>query len=87
MVEPLYILGIKNFDLAIFRNQNRSLLLVECKHSISDCRELIIDVVQNISETEKHHIDLEKLLGSSITQVEYVLCVPALKVKDVLEEV
>lgn len=87
LVEPLFPLGIRNFDLAVFRNENRSMLLIECKHSISDVEALIQDLSQNVSETEKHRNDLEELIGSRIDQIEYVLCTPAIYVSDLLNEI
>lgn len=86
LVEPLFTLGIKNFDLAVFRNENRSLLLIECKHSISNVKKLVQDVSQNISETERHRTELEELIGSHVDQIEYVLCAPAIYVNDLLDE-
>ena len=87
MVEPLFSSGIKNFDLAVFRNENKSLLLIECKHSISDVKSLVLETISNISETEKHNGELQDLLGSQIDQVEYVLCVPAIKAQDLVDEI
>lgn len=87
MVEPLYSSGIKNFDLAVFRNQNRSLLLIECKHSISDVKSLVNETNENISETRAHLDELQSLLGSKIDQIEYVLCVPAINAPALVEEV
>ena len=54
MIEPLFTSGTKNFDLAVFRSENKSLLLIECKHSIFNPKELIKDLSINISETEKN---------------------------------
>lgn len=87
LVEPLFTLGIKNFDLAIFRSENRSLILVDCKHSISDVKGLIRELSLNISETKKHQDELEELIGNPIDQIEYVLCAPAIYVKDLLDEI
>jgi len=86
-IEPLFILNIKNFDLAVFRNKNRSMLLIECKHSISNIEELVKDISQSISETEKHKNELEEFIGSRIDEIEYVLCVPAIYVNDLLDEI
>lgn len=86
LVEPLFTLGVKNFDIAVFRNENRSLLLIECKHSVSDVRDLIKDLSTNISETEKHREELEELVGSHVDIIEYVLCAPAINVNELLNE-
>jgi len=62
-------------------------LLIECKHSISDVKALVLETVTNISETEEHNEKLQALLGSQINHIEYVLCVPAINAQDLVDEI
>lgn len=55
ILEPLYSLHIRNFDFALFRIENASLILVECKHSVSDAKNLVEDqsYPRNLEEREE----------------------------------
>lgn len=60
LVEPLYPLGVKNFDLGVFRVENSSLILVECKSSVSDHKKLMDDLKEAIKTANERKSDLEK---------------------------
>lgn len=88
LVEPLYSLGIKNFDLGIFRKKNESLILVECKSSISKSREILDDLDEGIQVTNQRKNELEKVLGNKIADpIEFALCLPATDALEVHKEI
>jgi len=87
LIEPLCSIGIRNFDLGVFNDKSRCLLLVECKHSISRIKPEIVELSKAIEETNGRKIELEDILGGSINYIEYVLCIPAMEVSEVLREV
>ena len=87
LVEPLYSLGVKNFDLGIFRFENSSLILVECKSSILDFKELMRDLKKAIDTANEKKNDLEELLGNRIVlPIEFALCLPAVDALDAHQE-
>ena len=87
VLEPLYTLNIKNFDFALLRIENASLILVECKHSVSDIKKLVEDIFKAVQETLKNQENLENVIGNAISQIEFVLCVPALNAPEIREQV
>lgn len=88
LVEPLYSLRIKNFDLGIFRKENASLILTECKSSISDPKELVDDLNGAIRATNERKDELEKVLGNKIADpIEFALCLPAVYANDVYKKI
>jgi hypothetical protein len=78
LVDPLYTLNVKNFDLAILRIENASLILVDCKHSVSDPDSLIEEINGAVKATFKNKSLLEKIIGNRIADMEFVVVVPAL---------
>lgn len=87
LLEPLYPLKVKNFDLGLFRKENSSLILVECKSSISDCKELVNDLGKSVSEATNRKNELERVLGNKIADpIEFAACVPALEAPEVYKE-
>jgi hypothetical protein len=87
LVEPLYPLGVKNFDLGIFRLENSSLILVECKSSVSDYKKLMADLKKAIDTTNRMKKDLENILGNKIAApIEFVLCLPAVDANEAYNE-
>ncbi len=88
LVDPLYSLGVKNFDLGIFRRENASLILTECKSSISNPKELIADLNEAIRITNERKDKLEEVLGNKIADpIEFALCLPAVDAQDVYDEI
>lgn len=87
LTEPLYSLGVKNFDLGIFRSENSSLILVECKSSVSDFGKLVDDLEKSITTATERKSDLEKILGNQIMDpIEFALCLPAVDANDAYKE-
>lgn len=72
-VEPLYNLGVKNFDVALFNNENKGLILVECKSSIFDAKKLVRDILKKVKVAEDNREKLENMIGDDISFAEYVL--------------
>lgn len=88
LVEPLYSLGVKNFDLGIFRSENSNLILVECKSSVSDFGKLADDLKESIDTANKKRSELEKILGNRIADpIEFALCLPAVDANDAYKEI
>ena len=88
LVEPLYPLRVKNFDLGFFRKENSSLILTECKSSVSDSTGLIDDLNKSIVETSSRKAELERVLGNKIADpVEFAVCLPAVDAQDVHNEI
>lgn len=72
--EPLYRLGKKNFDIAIYNATSKVLILVECKSSIYDGKKVIEDLLQKIKVVDDNNSLLEELIGDEIKLKEYVIC-------------
>lgn len=88
--EPLIELGVKNFDLLLFNATKKSVILVECKSSISSnfLEDELKDLSVKIKNAEENIVHLSEVLGSEIKHLEYVLCVTGKdisKVKGALE--
>jgi hypothetical protein len=76
-VEPLYELGAKNFDVAIFNQSSKVMLLVECKSSVSDAEKEVDDVLRARETADAHASRLEDIVGDAINLKETVLCTNA----------
>lgn len=88
LVEPLYSIGVKNFDLGFFRSQNSSLILTECKSSVSDFSRLANDMNDAIRVTNERKPDIENALGNKISDpIEFALCLPAVEANDAYKQV
>jgi hypothetical protein len=88
LIEPLYTLGIKNFDLGFFRRENASLILTECKSSISDPGKLVDDLNKAIDATKSNKNAIEKIFGNKIADpIEFALCIPAIDAPIVHKEI
>jgi hypothetical protein len=88
LVDPLYSLGVKNFDLGIFRRENASLILTECKSSVSNPEELVDDLNEAVNITNERKDELEKVLGNNIADpIEFALCIPAVYADDVHKKI
>ena len=88
LVEPLYSIGVKNFDLGFFKSQNSSLILAECKSSVSDFSKLVGDLKDAIYATNERKVDIEKALGNRINDpIEFALCLPAVEANDAYKQV
>ncbi len=84
-VEPLYSISVKNFDLAIFNQKSKVIILVECKSSISDVGKEINDLVLASSTADDKLKELENIVGSSIQVKEVAICVNAAYTRRVRE--
>jgi len=76
-VEPLYGLGIKTFDIAVYNRSTRALILAECKSALREARKELEDLKGKIAVTVARRIDLENLVGDDISLLEFALCVKA----------
>jgi hypothetical protein len=78
IIDPMNSLDIKNFDLGIFRIENESLILIDCKHSVSSPESVVEDIYEAIKATYANKNQLEQIIGNNIANIEFVLVVPAL---------
>ena len=76
-VEPLYGLGIKTFDIAVYNRNSRALILVECKSALREARKELKDLEEKIGITVARKTDLENLVGDNISLLEFAFCVKA----------
>ncbi len=74
VVDSLYGTGRKNFDLAIFHQERKHLILVECKSSISDINKELNDIKEKIDQTLENLEELTTLLGDEIIHIDFVIC-------------
>jgi len=76
LVDPLYNSGKKIFDLALFGKENSTLILVECKSSVSkrEKTKIVDETVEasKVAESKRH--DLEIAIGEQIQRMEFAIC-------------
>jgi len=75
--EPLYRLGIKNFDIAVFNYRTATLILVECKSGLSDANREVKEIEEKIQLAIVNKTLLSEVVGEKIGFVEFALCVKA----------
>jgi len=74
LIEPFIEEGDKNFDLAIFNKNTNTLILVECKYSLSNISKKLNDIEKAIKSSNEKIKKYENILGNKIDNIEYVLC-------------
>lgn len=76
LIDPLYTLGMKIFDLALFRKETSTAILVECKSSISsrEKSKIVNETTQASEVVESNRIELEKSIGEQIKRMEFAIC-------------
>ena len=74
LCEPFYEKRKKNFDLGILNVADKTLILVECKYSISNISSVLNDLEDAIKIADAMKSDFESILGNSISNMEYVIC-------------
>jgi len=74
IIEPFIEEKEKNFDIAIFNRENNTLMLVECKHSLSNISKDLNNIEKSIEVAERQIENYEEKLGNKIDNIEYVLC-------------
>lgn len=74
-IEPFIEEGEKNFDLAILNRMINTLILVECKYSISNISKELNHIEKAIKISKEKIKKYEKLLGNKIDKIEHVICV------------
>jgi len=74
LCEPFYERNIKNFDVGVLNVENKTLILIECKYSISDINNILGDFEDAISISNSIRFDYESVLGNKINNIEYVIC-------------
>ncbi len=76
-VEPLYGLGIKTFDIAIYNRGSRALILVECKSALREARRELDDLKSKIEVTVAKKTELGNVVGDDISLLEFAFCLKA----------
>ena len=76
-VEPLYGLGGRSFDLAIYNNQSKIMILVECKSGLSDAHREIKEIQEKIQNANDSREILSEMVGDDIAFLEFAVCVKA----------
>jgi len=76
LVDPLYNLGIKIFDLALFRKESSTVILVECKSSISfrEKSKMLDETIQASELAVSKQVELENSIGEQIQRMEFAIC-------------
>jgi len=76
-VEPFFGSATKNFDVLIFNQSSKVMLLVECKSSVSDAEREVRELVQCSEAADSRSRHLEELVGDAINIKETVICTNA----------
>jgi hypothetical protein len=76
-IEPLYSLKMKNFDIAIYNNRSKVMILVECKSGLHDAGREIADIGEKTRLAIANQNILSTMIGDNIGSLEFVLCVKA----------
>lgn len=76
-VEPLFGLGIKTFDLAVYNKSSKVMILIECKSSILEAEKEIDELIEKIGIMLTKKDQLETMIGDEIKVLEFALCVSA----------
>lgn len=78
--EPLVELkgeGCKSFDALIANRTAGNVILVECKTSLANPSQQIVDLYETIDDLEERRSYLEGKVGAQLQRCEYAFCVPA----------
>jgi len=75
LVDPLYTLKIKNFDLMLYNEGIKTAILIEVKSSISErsLGETVDETIQAANEARSHKDKLELFIGGEIERIEFVI--------------
>jgi hypothetical protein len=75
LVDPLYTVGIKNFDLMLYNESSQSAVLIEAKSSISErgIGSTIDETVQAANQALSNKEKLELFVGYKIAKIEFVI--------------
>lgn len=75
LADPLYTLGIKNFDLMLYNETNQTAILVEAKSSISEraIGSTIDETMQAASEANSNKEKLESFIENKIGIIEFAI--------------
>ena len=78
-VDPLYNVGVKNFDLMLYCSEMKTAILVECKNRVSNPGKELSDINGKIKAALENKGTLEELVGGlEIRDIEFVFCIPAI---------
>jgi hypothetical protein len=79
LVDPLFTLGIKIFDLLLFNENNQMAILLDAKSSISErgVNGIVDDASQASLDAIANKDKLELFIGNTISKMEFVLVTPA----------
>jgi hypothetical protein len=75
LVDPLFTLGIKNFDLLLYNEVNQIAILIGAKSSISErgTGRVVAETMQAASDALSHRRELESFIGKKIDKIEFVI--------------
>ncbi|MBO3842208.1 MAG: hypothetical protein FGF48_07315 [Candidatus Brockarchaeota archaeon] len=73
--DPFFSTGSKIFDLLLYNPDSKIAILIECKSSISDPSREVNEVLLKIKQVQLNKDLLENIVGDSINEVEFVICV------------
>jgi len=76
-VEPLYGLGLKNFDIAIYNNITKTMVLVECKSGLREASKEVAEIEEKITIASANRNALGIMVGDEIAYLEFALCLKA----------
>jgi len=76
-VEPLFGIPVKRFDIAIYNNQSKVMVLVECKSGLSDPNREIQEIQEKIQGAVDNRALLSEMVGDDIVITEFALCLKA----------
>lgn len=89
LVDPLYSLGIKSFDLMLYNEANNTAILIEAKSSISErgTGSIVDDTIQAANEALSHKEKLGFFIGNKIERIEFTILSFAYYVESLKEAV
>jgi hypothetical protein len=77
-VDPLYNVGVKNFDLMLYCEETKVAILIECKSGIANLGKELNELTEKMGAAQENKRTLEGIIGGlEIKDIEYVLCIPA----------
>jgi len=85
LYEPLINMNIPNFDIAVYNKDEKILILIECKSSLSNPKKKIGDIKKSINSTQNNIDNIKTYIGDEIKYIEYVICLPITNAIELIE--